>query len=820
MGFFKHIFSKIPPVDVPQTATGRNGNSRHACRLLRLPGLIFVLLALAQTACNVTKHLDTAKGERLLIRNKLEIKGDRKLSYNKRSELTYALEPYFKLKPNRRPLITFRTPWRLWWYYRSINPTKKFDRWIMKKVAEPPALYQESLAKQTALNFKNQMRQRGYFEAESSYDTDSIGRYKVVTSYRVDLGPLYTIDTVRFESRDSLVRQILLLTAEDTRLRRGNPVNGSAFDAEKIRVTAELKNRGYAYFSPSFVEFEGDSVGTRTNVVVRVLPPTDTSVHKIYVINRVAVLLSLLPDVSSIRSDTTINGIYFATAEPKFQVKPKHLHRAIAIRPDWPYRQVDFDKTLRDLNALGIFRFVAIKPYLDSLQPDRMNVDISFTPTKRLAFGADLGLSSSTSSLSGRLLGASVSSLFRNRNLFRGAEQLETNVQLNLEFDIAGRDRPPSAIFSQEFKIQNGLLIPRFFDYLGIWRGLHDLKFGRTRLVSTSLYERMNTDGKAHFSLNYNFLKLIDFYRYNLFNAAFGYEIRTNPEHQYSFDHVGIDVLRPQLDSQFLDIFQNNQFLRNSFNNQLFTGFLLRSFSYTYAGKNNLFGERWLFRVNTDLSGLETMVLNQLWSIPFGKQEWRIGTLEFSKYIRADLDAVYTRDFNKNLTGVARIGSGIVQPFGDTRTAPYVKQFFVGGPSGLRAWRIRELGPGGFYDPESVRPFYQSGDFRFEFNGELRFPIFYIFKGAIFVDGGNIWNLKPDPVRPQAELRWDSYKNIAIGTGAGVRMDITFAVLRVDAGLPLRNPYSDDRGRHWVPNRFSRLQLRDFNFNIAVGYPF
>ncbi len=783
--------------------------------------LLFGLLAFGQTACNVTKHLNTEKGERLLVRNKLEIRGETKIHYNQRSALTYALEPYYKLKPNRRPLVTFRTPWRLWWYYHSVNRTKKFDRWIMKKIAEPPAIYQDILAKKTAISFENQMRQRGYFRAQCSFKTDSIGRHKAATTYFLRLGPLFTIDTVRFESRDSLVRQILLLTAEDTRLHRGNPVDGATFDAEKLRITSELKNRGYAYFSPSFVEFEGDTTRTTTNVIVRVLPPTDTTAHKTYIINRVAVLLSLLPNVSSIRSDTTINGVYFASADPQFQIKPRHLYRAIAIRPDWPYRQVDFDKTLRDLNALGIFRFVAVKPYQDSLQPDRMNVDISFTPTKRLAFGGDIGLNSSTSSLSGRLLGFSTSALFRNRNLFRGAELLETNAQFNVEVDIGGGKRSVLSVFSKEFKFQNGLLIPRFFDYLGIWRGLHELKFGQTRVVSNSLYERMYADGKAHFSVNYNYLQLIDFYRYNLFNAAFGYEIRTNPQHQYSFDHVGIDILKPRLDFKFDTLFEQNKFLRNSFGDQLFTGFLLRSFSYTYAGKVNPVGERWVFRLNTDLSGLEEMILNRLWSIPFGEQEWRIGSLEFSKYIRADLDGVYTRDFNKILTGVVRVGSGIVQPFGDTRTTPYVKQFYVGGPSSLRAWRIREIGPGGFNNSkDTIRPFYQSGDFRFEFNGELRFPIFSFFKGAVFIDGGNVWTLKPDPERPQAQLRWNSYQNIAIGTGAGIRMDITFAVLRVDAGLPLRNPYADEQGRYWVPNRFSRLQFRDLNWNIAVGYPF
>jgi hypothetical protein len=302
--------------------------------------------------------------------------------------------------------------------------------------------------------------------------------------------------------------------------------------------------------------------------------------------------------------------------------------------------------------------------------------------------------------------------------------------------------------------------------------------------------------------------------------------VRSDPEHQYNWDHIGLDVLlRPRFDSLLI----SGEFLQRSFGNQLFTGFILRNFNYTYANRANRFGERWNYRFNTELSGLEVLAANRAWPLLSGKKEpvWRIGVLDFAQFLRIDQEAVYTRNFDRSVVGAVRIGAGVAVPFGDSRAVPFVKQFFVGGPSSLRAWRIRELGPGGFVKlnsdslPDETQPFFQAADFRFEFGGELRFPLFLWLKGAVFVDGGNIWTLRKDPDRLKSELRWDSYKNIAIGAGLGLRMDLDYFVLRMDFGLPIRRPYLyPGTTSYWVKNLFSKMQPKDFNPNLAVGYPF
>lgn len=785
-----------------------------------LTGLL--ILGLLSTSCNVTKHLDAEKGERLLIKNSLSIQSEKHLSVSAKTAIANELIPFYRQKPNRRNMGFFYG--RLWFYYRYQNRSSSFAKFINKRIAEAPAVYDSTLAKRTSINFKNQMRQRGYFQAECSYQPTLIGKYKAKVKYQLKLGPRYTVDNMQFISRDSQILSILQSSAGESLIKPNGPLDAHVFDAEKLRISTLLKNRGYAYFIPQYIEFGGDSLGTKANISLEVLPYNDSTMHRTYRIGRVEVLSGVVPNLSSMRRDTTIGGVYFAAAEDQLWIKPTLLRKKILVDPGELYCQADFDKTLRNLNSLGVYRFVSMRPVQDSIETDKINVTINLSPNQRFPIGGDLDFNYSRNSISNGLLGLSPIFTAQNRNMLSGAEHIQSSVSYNIEFDIAN----PKLVFSQEFKFQNELSFPRFFDYLGFWKGASKIHVGNRRLVSKSFYERIRSDGEARLALNYNYLNVTNFYSYHLSNASFGYRVRSHPEHQYNWDHIGLDVLRPKFDSLLVP----GEFLRRSFGNQLFTGFLLRSFNYSYATRPNRFGERWNYRFNGELSGLEVLAANQAWPLISRKKEpvWRIRDLDYAKFLRLDQEAVYTRNFSNDIVAAVRIGAGVATSFGDTKAVPFVKQFFVGGPSSLRAWRIRELGPGAYVprDPDTQepkpieqQPFYQSADFRFEFGGELRFPLFLWFKGAVFVDGGNIWTLRKDPDRDGSELRWDSYKNIAIGTGLGIRMDVDYFVLRLDFGLPIRRPYADADGKgYWIRNLISGMKPRDFNPNLAVGYPF
>lgn len=791
-------------------------------------GLLVGLLS----GCGVSGYLSKEKSPPLLRSNKLEFKSPEPMPLDTRLALQSELSSFYRQKPPSKPLFP------LWWYFRYRDKTSAFARFAMKRFAEPPVFLDEALTERTKNNFQNYMRQRGYLEAQCHYEVRVKERVRRKRSasprrwqeaavyYTIDLGRLHRIESVGFTSPHPQVDSILHRIAGGSWLRPNGALDRNTFDSEKNRITYEMRNRGYAFFQPANIEFLGDSSDTRTRVTVEVELPEDSVVQRIYRVGQVEVFLDFVPDLVGTRQDTTLEGIYFSTSSAAFAVQPRRLLSIIAFRPDSLYRQQDFDLTARNLNALGVFQFVTIRPQADSLMPGRINITIALSLNKAFStgFGAELNSSTNSSSqVSGQLLGLSGFFSANHRNLLRGAENFRSDLSASLELNILGANAPSSNLFfSQEFKFQNELLFPRYFDYLGMWR-----RMNRMRIVPNQFYASLRRDGRVRMSLNYNYLRLTDFYSYNLINAAWGYAVRTSSEHQYIFDNIGIDVLRPRTEAQFDSTFGRNEFLRRSFGDQLFTGFLLRSFTYQYLSRTNVFGERWFFRLNTELSGLEEHVLNRLWAIPFGSETWTIAGLDFAKYVRLDANGSYTRDFTKDVVGVLRLGGGVALPFGNTTDVPFVKQFFVGGPAGLRAWRIREIGPGGYVVIDEATgkakalgpPFYQAADFRFEFNAELRFPLFWWLKGAVFVDAGNIWTLKPDPERPEAHLAWNSYRNIALGTGFGLRLDFDYFVFRVDLGLKLRRPYTTPTEGHWVD--WSGGDFREIsNLNIAIGYPF
>ncbi len=792
------------------------------------------MLAGLLSGCTPSRYL-SAEEKPLLRSYKIEIKSPEPLLLDAELALKSALGGFVRQKPNERSLLGFGPPIRLWWYYRYRDKSSSFARWVMRRIAEPPVFYDKVLTDRTRNNFQNYMRQRGYLEATSHYEVSlkehirrknsrSPRRWQEASVvYTVELGALHRIESVAFNSPDSQINQILQKTAGGSLLKRGGALDRSVFEAEKNRITYALKNRGYAFFQPTSIEFIGDSTATRTRVTVKVDSSADSLAHQRYRIGKVEVFLDFVPDLVGTGRDTTLENIYFTTSSTSFAVRPERLLAIIALRPDSLYRQEDLDLTVRNLNTLGIFQFVTVRTPADSVVPERINVVVALSLNKRLSTSAGFEFNSSTNSggeISGRLFGMSAYLSVNHRNLLKGAENLRSDLSYSTELDWSA---PRSNLFfSQEFKFQNEVLFPRYFDYLGLWH-----RANRWRIVPDAFYARLRRDGRARLAFNYNFLDLRGFYTYNLLNAAWGYTLHIGPEHHFVFDNLSIDVLRPTLRPSFDSIFGQNEFLRRSFGDQLFTGVVLRSFTYLYTGRTNVFGERWFLRLSSEFSGVEEYLLNRLWSAAFGQQNWAIAGLDFARYLRLDLSSTYTRDFNEDLTGVLRVGAGVALPFGNTPDVPFVKQFFVGGPASLRAWRIREIGPGGYVAIDETcqcaaritPPFFQAADFRFEFNGELRFPLFWWLKGAIFLDAGNIWTLKPDPQRPGAQLRWNSFQNIALGTGFGLRFDFEYFVFRFDWGVKLRRPYRTPTEDYWVD--WSGARWRDIsNFNVAVGYPF
>lgn len=195
----------------------------------------------------------------------------------------------------------------------------------------------------------------------------------------------------------------------------------------------------------------------------------------------------------------------------------------------------------------------------------------------------------------------------------------------------------------------------------------------------------------------------------------------------------------------------------------------------------------------------------------------------FAQFAKASLDLRYSYRLSSRHTLATHFATGAIFAYGNATTAPYIEQFYVGGANSIRAFTVRSLGPGS-YKPKNENSYSfmdRVGEFKLEANIEWRSRLFGSCFGALFLDAGNVWLLRPDSDRPGAALKESGslghfLDQIAVGTGAGIRYDLSFLVVRFDVGVGLHLPYTTSRsGWYNIPRFRDALGL-----HLAIGYPF
>ncbi len=201
------------------------------------------------------------------------------------------------------------------------------------------------------------------------------------------------------------------------------------------------------------------------------------------------------------------------------------------------------------------------------------------------------------------------------------------------------------------------------------------------------------------------------------------------------------------------------------------------------------------------------------------QSQYLLFNVPYFQYIRSDIDIRYYNIIDKQNKFAYRIYAGLGVPYGNSTALPFEKKFFAGGPNSIRAWSSRDLGPGSDTSSNSFSYPNKSGDIKLEGNIEYRFKVIWKMEGAIFLDAGNVWAIKPEEGKPGADFQWNRfYKEVAIGTGLGVRVDFSFFLLRVDFGLKVRDPALPENDR-WIPI-FRNFSFNDLHLNFGIGYPF
>lgn len=790
---------------------------RGACRIFAAAVLGFVC-----SACSVTRHIPD--GEYFLQKVKIE---DDKSTPRRERITTSDLEKYVRQTPNKRFLGTnFNV-----WLYEQADPAK--DNWWnnwKRKIGQAPVMLDMGLTQKSAENLKVYMDSKGFFASRAMYSVDTTSRRKRATvTFRTQQGEPYRIDSISYEFRDKFLEQIVLPDTAQTLLRRGAIYDVTVLDAERERIAAFLKERGYYNFSVNNIRYRARMRESERLIDLRMvidqfltgydergLPVMDNNM--VYRIDRINIFPNYDPTVA--RTDTTLvsrlDTVYYRGLniiyEKRPNLRPSILRQAVPLYPNYVYNSAQVNRAYTDLMSLGYFKSAKIAFEEQPQTADVTNIvsfigasadstqtlytregyltcNILCTPTLKQSVKVDLE-GSTTSSFYG--LKATVG--YQNRNIFRGAESFDLSFTAGYEFMKAPDARKKRAT---EFGITTGLTFPRF---LVPWR--------------TGRYRSVNQP-KTKVELSINFQDR-PYYARTLSSAGITYMWTNNRYSSFSLRPLDINVVdmtRP-VEEGFLGNTQN-EYLKNSFKTQFIGGL---SFGYGYNNqRKNLGGNATNIRFNAETAGNLIDAVEHIFFSPAPSGQYEIFGIQYSQYFRTDLSVSRKIMLGEQTALVGRLYGGVAMAYGNSSSVPFDRQFYCGGSNGMRGWTPRTLGQGSVANPHNDFPV-QTGDVKLEANLELRFPIWGLVHGATFFDVGNIWYIRQNPTEysDDAVFYYDRfYKQLGFNTGLGLRFDIKFAVLRLDWGIQLHNP-NNPAGERWIHN----FKWKNTALNFGVGYPF
>lgn len=791
-------------------------------------GLIWLLFSvILLSSCNTNKYL--AADQTLLKKTKIVFKNEKTII--EKNSLQNELLTFITVKPNNKFLFLFPKE-----YIYMSNVVQNNDKWYhkaLRSLGEEPVLYSEVACKNIALNMENHLKyKKGYYEAKVDYFTDeklngftsNSGTDVWFTSevtYVVSTGTRYTIKDVTFDANDKNVLEFVTSLKSNTFIKKGDYIDYNMFELEKSRLTIALQNNGYTNFSNNYFEISGDSSKQlkEVDILIEIRSPLPDTLHSRYITGNIRVFTDYYKDqADSVRTVDSLNGIEYHRQSSTFLVKPSLLQNAIFFKEGQLLSREERQKTFRKLNGLGTYRFVTINAKPSTLQDSILDFDILLTPhdKKWIWDGALQGYFSTLGAA--QLLGFSVSSQFVNRNLLGGSEKYSLRAEAGTELGFGGTGGIVRR--TTNLSLQNNLNIPSFQDFIGLG------KFGaRTGLIKDKFYKNFVEEASTNIGLGFSANNIINFYSLSSFNASFGFDYTSPKSNRYIFRPLGFNLDLYEISDS--SRFEANPLILLSFQDILGTGFLFRDFSFIYNKAKNSKGNSFLFINNVELSGWEVHLSNLIYNKIAGSNEvWSLDNISFAKYARYEFDGRFNKEFSKTKSFASRLNIGVIVPFGEIRAAPFVRQFGVGGPNSLRAWNVKQPGPGAYRNSQDklidTPPIYvNQGDLKIELNAEYRFKIISVFDGAFFIDAGNVWTLREDNARPGAKFSSkDFLSQFAIGVGYGLRFNFEFFIIRFDFGYKIRSPYKDEfTNTNWYTFKEIRQQGLG-NLQVGVNYPF
>jgi outer membrane protein assembly factor BamA len=702
--------------------------------------------------------------------------------------------------------------------YIKQKPKKKL--FGLRRGIEPySVLLTEQTKKQLHYYFKN----KSFFNNKVTTEIKTKKR-KTKVYYNITKGTNFPVTNISYKGiTDTTILNLIKELPYQNALKIGENYDYWKLSEERNHIENLLLNKGYFAFKKDFVSFKVDTLTKPGELAIiyeikeskNKSQTSYTELTKVHTYNNI--IIQLIKDADDF---DTLHLPEFTIIQPsdyKFPINNKILQSTLLFKKGDIYNKSNINFTYSKLNDLNTFD--QIRMNIEKADSNSVNVIIELKEKKRFSttYGSDIIHISNDLGFSGKIG-------LERRNIFHGGETFNFNIYGSVQGDFSGAGDDQSRLnFFNTFTYgaQSNLKIPKFLS-----------PFNMSKYFSP--FSNVNTN----ISLSYNRYKTILLGKTEV-NSSYGYQWKHNKHVRFAVKPLQINFIRMDENSD-LSGFSGSEIQQN-LSNYFVTA---SSFGFAYSNQDSKkFTNHDILLGTIEFSG---NILSGLASLnpnfpQTNEGNYTIVGNQFSQYVKLDLDYRHFFVFNKNNSIGIRFLSGFGLPYGNSDILPYNKQYSIGGSNDIRAFPSLQSEPGEYADNDSLN---YSADIKLELNLEYRFPIVGSFKGAFFVDAGNIWDIKEsvnnkgEALRPEATFKFDNFYNqLYLGTGIGLRFDMDIAVFRIDFGYPIYDPslgtknpnynandplsrpyISLPRSERWVINKpldFSKIQ-----YNFGIGYPF
>jgi len=706
-----------------------------------------------------------------------------------------------------------------------------FTRWLLK-IGEPLVLFDSELNNQTKKNIVDYLRNKGYYYAQVT-DSFEIIDHKMWLTYFVKAGEPYEIDTIKYNISNNDLSRIIQQDSANSLIKSGMLFDSDLLKLERFRITKLLKSNSYFDFSKEYILFYADTnfIYKTVNLTITILNPNSSqkiaSFHKQSRINDVHVYLGYDPRLELTQNEylksfeTLKFDNYIFHYQGKSVLDPNVILRGLYIKGDSLYKIDDVEKTYLYLNNLHTFKLITIG-FKNTTQgkfiPDtpetfgKLDCIITLSPAIKQSYTVEGEANISSYGD----YGAAATLGYKNLNLWRRAISLDMNAKAAREIIYINQNEQRDIFKVNSLGGNINLVLPKFLSP----RFLSPTKLA---MFDNKFKPKTSLQINADYQERYDYTNLISTFTY-------GYVWKTNDFTTHSISLAEFSTTKVfDIREEYIDFVFKNDIWSSFFDN------MLLSFRYQYLFNNHdisTYDNAHFLRLGIEVSGNMLSALNaSLGStdvmIPYSNRYAKsVFGLPYFQFVKADFEYRKYIILQNAQQFVFRSFLGVGFPYGNIGFMPIQKQYYAGGANSIRAWSPKRLGPGSLNAEEVLSSqtsveynnLFQNADMKLEINFENRFKIVGKIDGALFIDAGNIWSLSNTRFKDQANFSFlRFYKEIALGTGLGIRLNYDFFVVRMDLGIKMLDPVL--YGSNWAWKK-SNNDRSNFNFNFSIGYPF